>query len=192
MAGPAPVVASARRRLPRGRALPILAVALFIMIIGMFAVGLGVDPRKLPSAMIDQPAPEFDLPPLNERIPGLKTADLKGQVTLVNFFASWCAPCRVEHPLLMRLAREGGINLVGIAWKDREGAAAEFLDDLGNPFHRIGLDPGNKVGLDFGVYGVPETYLVDRSGRIRYKVVGPLRAEELNARILPLIAELAR
>jgi cytochrome c biogenesis protein CcmG/thiol:disulfide interchange protein DsbE len=179
-------------RFPLRRVLPLVAVALFALIVALFAIGLTMDPRKLPSALLDKPAPAFDLPPLDEKTPGLKTADLKGQVTLVNFFASWCMPCRVEHPLLMRLAREGKIAVYGIAWKDGKKNAGDFLAELGNPYRRIGHDPDNKTGIDFGVYGVPETYVIDREGRIRYKVVGPLYPDELNNRVLPLIEKLSK
>ncbi len=185
-------VADAPGRFPLRRLLPLVAVALFAVVVALFAVGLTMDPRKLPSALLDKPAPEFDLPPLTDTNPGFKTADLKGQVSLVNFFASWCVPCRVEHPVLMRLAREGKVAVHGIAWKDGKKNASDFLAELGNPYRRIGFDPNNKAGIDFGVYGVPETYVVDRDGRIRYKVVGPLGPDELNERVLPLIEKLAK
>lgn len=172
--------------------LPVLAVVLFALIVAMFWIGLGMDPRKLPSALLDKPAPAFDLPPLREGEPGLKTADLLGQVTLVNVFASWCMPCRIEHPLLLRLAQEKRAQVVGIAWKDRREDARAFLDELGNPYARIGFDGSGRAGIDWGVYGVPETYVVDREGRIRYKVVGPLMAQELNERVLPLIEKLKK
>jgi cytochrome c biogenesis protein CcmG/thiol:disulfide interchange protein DsbE len=178
---------------PRRRVLlPLLAVALFALIVAMFWVGLGLDPRKLPSALLDKPVPEFDLPPLKEGGPGLASADLKGQVTLVNIFASWCVPCRIEHPLLLRLAKEKKVAVVGIAWKDKRADAQAFLAELGNPYARIGFDGSGRAGIDWGVYGVPETYVVDRDGRIRYKVVGPMMPEELNERVLPLIEKLKK
>jgi cytochrome c biogenesis protein CcmG/thiol:disulfide interchange protein DsbE len=172
--------------------LPLLAVALFALIVAMFWVGLGLDPRKLPSALLDKPVPAFDLPGLREGEPGLKTDDLNGQVTLVNVFASWCVPCRIEHPLLLRLAKENKVQVVGIAWKDTRGNAQAFLDELGNPYARVGFDGAGRVGIDWGVYGVPETYIVDRDGRIRYKVVGPMMPAELNERVLPLIEKLKK
>jgi len=185
-------VANAPGRFPLRRLLPLLAVGLFAVIVALFAVGLTMDPRKLPSALLDKPAPEFDLPPLGDAQPGLKTADLKGQVSLVNFFASWCVPCRVEHPVLMRLAREGKVAVHGISWKDGKKNSSDFLAELGNPYRRVGFDPNNRTGVDFGVYGVPETYVIDREGRIRYKVVGPLGPDELNERVLPLIEKLSK
>lgn len=183
---PAPA-RSSRRAL-----LPLMAVALFAAVVALFAVGLTMDSRKLPSALLDQEAPKFDLPPLVAGKPGLKSDDLKGRVTLVNVWASWCIPCRVEHPLLMRLAREGKADVVGINWKDRKQDAETFLADLGNPFGRVGFDQSGRVGIDWGVYGVPETYVVDRAGRIRYKVVGPITPDEYAARLMPLIESLKK
>lgn len=172
--------------------LPGLVVLVFAVIVVFFALGLQHDPRKLPSALLDQAAPSFDLPGLKDGQPGLKTADLKGQVTLVNIFASWCVPCRVEHPLLMRLAKENKVDVLGIAWKDQRQDASSFLDELGNPYKRIGFDGSGRVGIDWGVYGVPETYVIDREGRIRYKVVGPMMPQELTERVLPLIESLKK
>jgi cytochrome c biogenesis protein CcmG/thiol:disulfide interchange protein DsbE len=183
---------AAAARPTRRALLPLLAVALFALIVALLAVGLTMDSRKLPSALLDQEVPRFDLPPLLADKPGLGSADLKGGVTLVNVWASWCVPCRVEHPLLMRLAREGSVRVVGINWKDRRQDAEAFLKDLGDPFSRIGADPNNRVAVDWGVYGVPESYLVDRAGRIRYKVVGPIMPEEYNSRLLPLIESLRK
>ena len=179
-------------RASRRALLPLLAVALFAAIVAMFAVGLGLDSRKLPSALIDKPAPAFDLPPLLASAPGLKDGDLKGRVTLVNVWASWCVPCRVEHPLLMRLAREAKADVVGINWKDKKPEATAFLAELGNPFARVGFDQSGRVGIDWGVYGVPETYVIDRAGRIRYKVVGPITPDEYANRLQPLIESLKK
>jgi cytochrome c biogenesis protein CcmG/thiol:disulfide interchange protein DsbE len=172
--------------------LPLLAVALFAGVVAFFAKGLTIDSRRLPSALIDKPAPAFDLPPLLAGTPGLADGDLRDRVTLVNVWASWCIPCRVEHPVLMRLAREGKAAIVGINWKDKKPEAEAFLKELGNPFSRIGFDGGGRVGIDWGVYGVPESYVVDRAGRIRYKVVGPITPDELNERLVPLIESLRK
>jgi len=178
---------------PWRRALfPLLAVALFAGIVVFFAKGLTIDSRKLPSALIDKPAPAFALPPLVAGVPGLSGADLKGSVTLVNIWASWCIPCRVEHPVLMRLARDGKAAVVGINWKDKQPEAEAFLKQLGNPFARVGFDASGRVGIDWGVYGVPESYVVDKAGHIRYKVVGPITPEELNERLMPLIESLKK
>jgi cytochrome c biogenesis protein CcmG/thiol:disulfide interchange protein DsbE len=172
--------------------LPLLVVSAFATICAFFYLGLGRNARQLPSALIDKPAPVFELPPLREGQTGVRTDDLHGQVTLVNIFASWCAPCRLEHPLLMRLAKEEKVPIIGIAWKDTRAKAISFLDELGDPYGKIGFDGTGRTGIDWGVYGVPETYVVDRDGRVRHKVVGPITAQELTTRLLPLIRELRR
>lgn len=172
--------------------LPALIVSTFLAIVVAFYFALQRDARTLPSALLDKPAPEFDLPGLRDGEPGLKTADLKGQVQLVNMFASWCPPCRIEHPLLMRLAKDGTVAIQGIAWKDKRADSIAFLDELGNPYKKVGSDGSGRVGIDWGVYGVPETYVIDREGRIRYKVVGPITPQELNDRLLPLIEKLKK
>jgi cytochrome c biogenesis protein CcmG/thiol:disulfide interchange protein DsbE len=166
-----------------------LPVLLFAGIVGYFAIGLTRDPSTLPSALIDKPAPAFDLPGLGTR-QGLAAADLEGAVTVVNFFASWCAPCRVEHPLLMRLAREGRITLYGVAYKDRPEDSERFLAQLGDPYERIGVDRDGRVAIDFGVYGVPETYVLDKAGKIRYRHVGPLTPEAWRTEVAPLVQKL--
>ena len=173
------------------RLLFILPVLVFAGLLAWFAKGLTQDPRKLPSALIDRPAPDFDLPPLNTG-PGLAKGDLAGQVTLVNFFASWCAPCRVEHPMLMRLAHEGKVHLVGVDYKDKPEDAQALLKQLGDPYKRIGVDRSGRVAIDFGVYGVPETYVVDREGRIRFRQVGPLTPEDYQKHVAPLLKELGQ
>ena len=167
----------------------IVPVALFAALTAAFAVGLTTDPRHVPSALIDKPAPEFVLPPLGAKKP-LLSADLKGDVTLVNIFASWCVPCRVEHPLLLRLARDRTVVIFGINYKDRPEAAIEWLGQLGDPYSRIGADRDGRVGIEWGVYGVPETFVIDRAGRIRYKHIGPLTPEAVDKTIVPLIQRL--
>jgi len=171
------------------RLLFILPLTLFAVLVGYFGLGLSRDPSVLPSALIDQPAPIFNLPGLGDR-PGLANSDLAGSVTLVNFFASWCAPCRVEHPLLMRLAAEGSVALYGIDYKDKPEESGRLLTHLGDPYRRIGVDGDGRTAIDFGVYGVPETYVLDRSGRIRYRQVGPITAEDYDQKILPLLKRL--
>jgi len=175
------------------RALYLLPVALFLVLVAYFTLALrpGYDPHDLPSALIDKPAPAFDLAGL-DGAPGLDRTLFKGQVVLVNFFASWCIPCRLEHPLLMGLADETKVPLYGIAYKDQPADAAHYLAQLGNPYRRVGLDEAGRVGIDFGVYGVPETYVIDRAGRIRLRYVGPISAEDVKRQLLPLIKELAR
>jgi cytochrome c biogenesis protein CcmG/thiol:disulfide interchange protein DsbE len=171
------------------RLLFLVPLALFAVLAGYFTLGLNRDPSVLPSALIDKPAPEFSLPALGEG-PGLAKADLAGRVTLVNFFASWCAPCRVEHPLLMRLKQEGRVALYGIDYKDRPAEASRLLAQLGDPYGRIGVDRDGRTAIDFGVYGVPETYVIDKGGRIRYRQVGPITREDYERRILPLLKQL--
>ena len=169
----------------------VLPAALFALLAAGFYVGLGIDSNVLPSPLIDQPAPEFALPPLAGSEHGFSSDDLKGHVSLVNTFASWCAPCRGEHRVLNALARSKRVAIYGINYKDKEEAALAWLAELGNPYTRIGADDG-RVGIDWGVYGVPETFLVDRLGRIRYKHVGPLTPADVEQTILPLVARLER
>jgi cytochrome c biogenesis protein CcmG, thiol:disulfide interchange protein DsbE len=168
----------------------LLPAALFTVLVVVFAIGLTHDPHLLPSALIDRPVPDFALPGLYEEAEGLSRNDLGGRVTLVNFFASWCAPCREEHAQLMALARRPGVTLDGIAYKDKPEDARRFLDGLGNPFRRIGIDRDGAAAIDFGVYGVPETYLVDSSGHIRYRQVGPVTAADIADKILPVIGRI--
>lgn len=168
----------------------LLPVALFAGLVVTFALGLGRDPRLLPSVLIDRPAPQFALPGLYDPAKGLARKDLGGGVTLVNFFASWCAPCREEQTALTMLAHRPGVTLDGIAYKDKPAASRRFLDELGNPYRKIGVDRDGTTAINFGVYGVPETYVVDTSGHIRYRQVGPLSAADVDRKILPLIARL--
>ncbi|HZH28981.1 MAG TPA: DsbE family thiol:disulfide interchange protein [Azospirillaceae bacterium] len=177
------------------RLLVILPLLLFVGVAGAFAVQLlrGADPSKLPSALIDRPVPDFALDPVPATgMPGLSTADLRGRVAVVNVFASWCAPCRVEHPLITRLAEREGIPVFGLNHKDAAGDAADWLKRLGNPYARIGADLSGRVSIDWGVYGVPETFVVDHLGRIRHRHVGPLTPRDVEATILPLVRELRR
>ncbi|HYD29911.1 MAG TPA: DsbE family thiol:disulfide interchange protein [Azospirillaceae bacterium] len=152
----------------------LLPLVVFAIVAGYFAYGLKNDPRAIPSALIDKPAPTFQLPPLPGRSDGLATTDLKGKVQLVNVWASWCVPCKAEHPVITRLAREYGIPVHGLNYKDKPEDAIEWLKRNGDPYARIGQDLDGRVAIDWGVYGVPETFLIDKEGRIRYKHVGPL------------------
>jgi cytochrome c biogenesis protein CcmG/thiol:disulfide interchange protein DsbE len=168
-----------------------LPVLLFVGLMAGFYYGLQIDSTVLPSALIDELAPRFDLPPLPGHEPGFSSADLSGHVSLVNTFASWCTPCRAEHPILTALAATKRVAIYGIDYKDKQEAALAWIAALGNPYTRIGADNG-RVGIDWGVYGVPETFVVDRLGRIRYKHVGPLTQADLDRTILPLVAQLER
>jgi len=180
-----------------GRRLAYLTpVAVFGILAAYFLWGLNPerDPRAIPSVMIDQPVPEFDLPPvIGLDAPGFAATDLRtGEVTLVNFFASWCVPCRLEHPLLVELARQHNVRLFGINYKNDAKEARDWLTQLGNPYARIGADSNGRVGIDWGVYGLPETFIVDGAGRIRYRQLGPLDRQAMEQTILPLIRELSR
>ncbi len=148
------------------------------------------NPSLVPSALIGKPAPEFALPPLPGFETGLARSDLAGKVAIVNVFASWCAPCLAEHPLLVQLAKDQGIALYAINYKDRDEKAVAWLKEHGNPFARIGADRDGRVAIDWGVYGVPETYIVDRGGVIRHRQVGPLTEELLDREVRPLLAKL--
>jgi cytochrome c biogenesis protein CcmG/thiol:disulfide interchange protein DsbE len=175
------------------RLIYLVPLVVFLAVATWFAIGLTHDPSKIPSALIDQPIPSFTLPPVaGIQTPGLSDQAIKGKVTLVNFFASWCVPCRAEHPILMRLAAEKRVAVYGINYKDRGEDAARWLKELGNPYAAIGHDEPGRVGIDWGVYGVPETFVVDREGRIRFKQVGPITPAVLQDTILPLIARLEK
>src|SRR4051794_10806253 len=175
------------------RAFYLLPVLLFLVLAGYFGLALrpNRDPHELPSALIDKEAPDFQLATL-QGDGSLARDGLKGQPVLINFFASWCVPCRVEHPLLMRLAQQANLPLYGIAYKDKPEDSARLLAQLGDPYRRIGIDRDGHVGLDFGVYGVPETYVLDRTGHIRKRFVGPLTPEAVDKELLPLLKRLGQ
>jgi len=175
------------------RALYLLPLLLFLVVVGYFALSLrpGYDPQVLPSVMIDKEAPPFDLATLQGS--GTVSLDaLKGHPVVINFFASWCVPCRIEHPLLMRLAQQDHVPLYGIAYKDPAADASRLLGRLGDPYRGVGLDLDGRVGLDFGVYGVPETYVIDATGHIRKRFVGPLTEAVVDHELLPLLRQLGR
>lgn len=173
-----------------------LPALLFAAIAGVFLWGLqpGRDPQRLPSVLIDQPVPQFDLPPIQGYDGrGLSSALLQEPgIKLVNVFASWCVPCKVEHPLLMELAAEGQVSIYGINYKDKPEDARRWLSELGDPFTAIGADESGRASIDWGVYGVPETFVIDGAGRIRYRHVGPLYPDTLDKLLRPLVAELKR
>lgn len=169
----------------------LVPLVVFLLIGLALAVGLTLNPREIPSALIGKPVPEFSLAPVQGRDLGFSSADLKtGQPSVVNVFASWCVPCRVEHPLLMALQRDNLAPIHGLNYKDDPADVAKWLDQLGDPFTRTGADRNGRVGIDWGVYGVPETFVVDGEGRIRCKHVGPLTAWDLDNKIRPLLRDL--
>lgn len=177
----------------RGRGFPrvyVLPLLVFAVIAVTFAVGLKLDPRKIPSVLIGKPVPAFELAPVKGRTRGLASTHLKGEVSLVNVFASWCVECRVEHPFLMRLAAEIVVPLHGLNYKDKPDDAAKWLDGLGDPYTRTGADLDGRVAIDFGVYGVPETFVIDRNGIIAYKHIGAMNAKVFAEKIRPLIEKL--
>lgn len=170
----------------------LLPVVLFVCIAIFLGMGLSLNPREVPSPLIGKPIPDFDLPPVKGRTLGLAANDLKREASLVNVFASWCVACRQEHPLLMRISRESDVSIHGLNYKDAPDDAAAWLDAWGDPYKRTGADIEGQVGIDWGVYGVPETFVVDRNGQIIHKHIGPLKQEDLERTILPLIRELKK
>jgi cytochrome c biogenesis protein CcmG, thiol:disulfide interchange protein DsbE len=147
-------------------------------------------PREIPSPLIGKPVPEFRLEPVKGRTLGLASGDLRGEVSLVNVFASWCTACRDEHPLWMQVRSSGTVPLHGLNYKDRPEDAARWLADLGDPYTRTGADINGRVGIEWGVYGVPETFVVDKRGVIRHKVIGAIKQETLDETLLPLVRKL--
>lgn len=176
----------------RFRVAYVIPLVLFFGLALALGWGLTRDPRELPSALIGKPVPEFNLPPVQGRTLGLSSADLKGEVSLVNVFASWCTACRVEHPVFMELKKQGAVPIHGINYKDQPRDAAKWLDDLGDPYTRTGADLTGRVSIEWGVYGVPETFVIDREGRIAFKQVGPVTPEIYRDKIAPLIEELRK
>jgi cytochrome c biogenesis protein CcmG, thiol:disulfide interchange protein DsbE len=168
----------------------LLPLAGFIGLAVAFTMSLGHDPRLVPSPLIGKPVPAFGLLAVKGRNLGLSSSDLQGEVSLVNVFASWCVACREEHPLLMGLKAQGAVPIHGLNYKDQPDDAARWLDTMGDPYTRTGADIDGRVAIDWGVYGVPETFVVDRQGRIAYKQIGAITPEILDWTILPLIARL--
>lgn len=167
---------------PGVRLWTVLPCLVALAVATVFLHGLGrEDARDLPSALIDRPAPEFALPPLRDGQPGLSTADLEAPgVKLVNIWASWCGPCRIEHPQIAALAEEG-VAIHGVNYKDAPANAERFLAELGDPYRLIGADADGRAGIEWGVYGVPETFVVDAAGRVIYKHIGPIAPEDIAA-----------
>ncbi len=165
-------------------------VLLFAGVATALGVGLTIKPGDLPSVMINKQVPEFDLPPLLGRQRGLASSDLTGEVRLVNFFASWCLACRIEHPLLNRINSDGIVPVYGINYKDKPEDAKAWLDRLGDPYRRAGEDFPGRVGIEWGVYGLPETFIVDRQSRIVYRHIGAISWADLEDCILPVVERL--
>jgi cytochrome c biogenesis protein CcmG, thiol:disulfide interchange protein DsbE len=188
MSEPSTLPAAAQRR----TFLMVLPLIVFIALALLFWFRLGSgDPSRIPSALIGRPAPQTTLPPLEglqangAQVPGLDPAAFKGKVSLVNVWASWCVPCHDEAPLLTELARDTRIQLIGINYKDAPDNARRFLGRYGNPFSLVGTDANGRASIEWGVYGVPETFVVGRDGTIAYKLVGPITPDNLKAVLLP-------
>ncbi len=170
----------------------LIPVIVVIGLLGILAIGLTLDPRKVPSPLIGKPAPVFALPKLYQPDQLLTNNDLKGQLALVNVWASWCVACREEHAQIERLSTEFKLRVIGLNYKDKPEDARRWLAQFGNPYSDIAVDEPGRVGIDWGVYGVPETFVIDANGVIRYKHIGPVTASDIETVILPLIAEIQR
>ena len=169
-----------------------LVIAGFLVLVGLLAVGLRLDPREVPSPLIGKPAPAFELPLLQQPDKSFSQKDMLGTVWVMNVWASWCPPCLVEHPVVSELARSGIAPVVGLNYKDAREDAVPWLKRNGDPFKVIVYDAAGRIAIDYGVYGVPETYVIDRSGIIRYKHIGPLTPEITQKKLRPLIEELSK
>jgi len=168
----------------------LVPVLLLVGMVALFALGLGKDPSLLPSVMVERPMPDFVLEPVLDNMEVFAPADLLGQISLVNVFGSWCAACLLEHPTLMRLAREQRIAIYGVNWRDSAENGANWLKQHGNPYVKVGLDEHSKMIIDLGVTGAPETYITDAQGRIRFKQVGPITEAVWHQTILPVVLTL--
>ncbi len=170
----------------------VLPLVALVGLIAVFALNIDRDPSFVQSVLIDKPAPEFSLAPVEGiDVPGFDAASLKGEVTVVNVFASWCSPCRDEHPLLVSLKEQTGVRLVGINQKDAPQNARAFLAELGNPYDAVGADTNGRASIDWGVYGVPETFVVDAQGIVRFKHIGPISPQSLQNEVIPAIQRAA-
>jgi cytochrome c biogenesis protein CcmG, thiol:disulfide interchange protein DsbE len=170
----------------------LIPLAVFLVLVVFLYVGLYRDPREIPSPLVDKPAPAFTLAKLHAPDQKLSAADMKGKVWLLNVWASWCVSCREEHPLLVELAKANVVPLIGLNYKDKNDLGIAWLRQNGDPYNFSVVDADGRVGIDYGVYGVPETFVIDKNGVIRYKQIGPITAEALEKKILPLVRELQK
>lgn len=170
----------------------LIPLVIFVALVAFLWVGLGRDPREVPSPLIDKPAPAFTLPRLHQTDKTFSPADMRGQVWLLNVWASWCVSCREEHPVLVELAKTHTVPIVGLNYKDQNPDALRWLARFGDPYTLSITDADGRVGIDYGVYGVPETYVIDKAGIIRMKQIGPVTPEILQQKILPKVKELSQ
>jgi len=170
----------------------LIPLVIFIVLAVFLAIGLTRDPHELKSVLINKPAPEFRLPQLKEADKTISNEDMRGKVWLLNVWASWCIACREEHPYLIEYAKSGVVPIYGLNYKDRREDALATLDELGDPYTVSAVDFDGRVGIDFGVYGAPETYVIDQGGTIRFKYVGPMMPDVWKEKILPVVQELNR
>jgi cytochrome c biogenesis protein CcmG/thiol:disulfide interchange protein DsbE len=170
----------------------LLPLLLFIVLVVFLAIGLNRDPQEVPSPLINKPAPAFEIPQLSEANQSFSPANMKGQVWILNVWASWCVACREEHPVLVELAKSKIAPIIGLDYKDKREDALTMLAMQGNPYLLSAFDANGRVGIDYGVYGVPETYVIDKAGMIRFKHIGPITMNILNQKIYPLITELQK
>lgn len=170
----------------------LLPLVLFLVLVVFLAIGLSRDPREVPSPLVNKPAPAFSLPQLADPGRVFKSEEMKGKVWLLNVWASWCVACREEHPLLLELSRSRLVPIYGLNYKDERQDALNWLEEFGDPYLMSLADADGRVGIDFGVYGVPETFVIGPDGVIRYKQIGPVTAEALRDRIIPLVKELQK
>jgi cytochrome c biogenesis protein CcmG/thiol:disulfide interchange protein DsbE len=168
----------------------LVPLALFVVLVGFLYVGLGLNPREVHSPLIDRPAPAFSLPRLDDTEKSIRREDLLGKVWVLNVWASWCAPCQQEHPLVIDLARRTRVPVYGLNYKDQPGNARAWLQRLGDPYAATLIDFDGRAGIDWGVYGVPETFVIDAKGQVRYKHIGPLTEKAVRERIEPLLRQL--
>jgi cytochrome c biogenesis protein CcmG/thiol:disulfide interchange protein DsbE len=168
----------------------LLPLGVFLVLCVFLGIGLGLNPREVPSPLIGKPAPAFSLPRLDDAQQSIKREDLLGKVWMLNVWASWCAPCREEHPLVVDMAKRQVLPIYGLNYKDQRSAATGWLANLGNPYVATLVDADGRVGIDFGVYGVPETFIVDKQGKVRLKHTGPLTPDVVRDKIEPLVKQL--
>ena len=170
----------------------LIPLILFLVLVVFLGVGLNRDPREVPSPLINKPAPAFELAQLSQPNKTFSTDSMKGQVWILNVWASWCVACREEHPVLVELAKSGQAPVIGLDYKDKREDALAMLQRQGDPYVLSAFDENGRVGIDYGVYGVPETYIIDQAGIIRFKHIGPITMQVLNEKMYPLIRELKK